>query len=222
MSCSTTMEMGVDIGGISAVAMNNAPPSPANFLQRSGRAGRRGEAVTVSLTLCKSDPHGEAVFTNPLWPFVTPIFVPRVSLDSDRVVQRHANAFLLSEFFRAGAGADPPHLTAGWFFAEGGTSGPADAFITWLGNRIDDTQLSTRLGALLSGAGLAAHHTYRVFEEASSYLLGIQRDWVRELEALNDDIARFASATATSTPAQLSATRQRERLVDEYLLRELT
>jgi DEAD/DEAH box helicase domain-containing protein len=33
------MEMGVDIGGISAVIMNNVPPSPANYMQRTGRAG---------------------------------------------------------------------------------------------------------------------------------------------------------------------------------------
>lgn len=37
LNCSTTMEMGVDIGGISAVVMNNLPPHPANYLQRAGR-----------------------------------------------------------------------------------------------------------------------------------------------------------------------------------------
>ena len=92
------MEMGVDIGGLTAVAMNNVPPHPANFLQRAGRAGRRGETVPVSFTLCKSTPHGEAVFRNPLWPFTTALAVPRVSLQSAPIVQRHVNALSLAAF----------------------------------------------------------------------------------------------------------------------------
>ncbi|HMU88417.1 MAG TPA: helicase-related protein, partial [Agitococcus sp.] len=100
MSCSTTMEMGVDIGGISVVSMNNVPPHPANYLQRAGRAGRRGETRSVVLTVCKNTPHDQFVFNNPLWPFMTPMSAPRVSLNSELLVQRHIHSYLLSLFLQ--------------------------------------------------------------------------------------------------------------------------
>lgn len=77
LSCSTTMEMGVDIGGISVVAMNNVPPHPANYLQRAGRAGRRREGRSLALAVCKNTPHDQSVFNSPLWPFNTPCACPR-------------------------------------------------------------------------------------------------------------------------------------------------
>lgn len=217
MSCSTTMEMGVDIGGVSAVAMNNAPPGPANFLQRAGRAGRRQESVTASLTLCKADPHGEAVFRNPLWPFKTPIFVPRVSLDSDTIVQRHVNAFLLGCYFRS-LRADVPKLTTGWFFNDGRGASPAEHFAGWARSTIG--AFSDDLGRLLANANLSSSDG--VVERAIDLLEAVRTDWTRELVALNEQIAFFTVSEARETPAQMAATRQRERLVGEYLLRELT
>lgn len=100
MSCSTTMEMGVDIGGISVVAMNNVPPHPANYLQRAGRAGRRGETRSIVFTICQSNPHDQHVFKNPLWAFITPMNVPQVSLNSKLLVQKHVNSYLLSCFLK--------------------------------------------------------------------------------------------------------------------------
>jgi DEAD/DEAH box helicase domain-containing protein len=92
------MEMGVDIGGISVVANNNVPPHPSNYLQRAGRAGRRNESRALTLTMCKGNPIDQRVFKNPKWPFNTKMKQPYITLDSERIVQRHVNSFAFGYF----------------------------------------------------------------------------------------------------------------------------
>ena len=60
--CSPTMELGVDISALNAVYMRNMPPTPANYAQRSGRAGRSGQAALV-VTYCSAQgPHDQYYF----------------------------------------------------------------------------------------------------------------------------------------------------------------
>ncbi|MFV0144913.1 DEAD/DEAH box helicase [Empedobacter falsenii] len=98
LNCSTTMEMGVDIGGISTVVMNNVPPGPANYLQRAGRAGRRSENKSLAFTICAPNPLGLNALSNPLWALEHKIAPPYVAFNSKQIIERHLNAFFFGKF----------------------------------------------------------------------------------------------------------------------------
>lgn len=98
LSCSTTMEMGVDIGGISEVVMNNVPPKSSNYLQRAGRAGRRSESKALALTFCAPNPIGIMTWNNPTYPITHITETPLLRLESKQLVQRHVNSLVFASF----------------------------------------------------------------------------------------------------------------------------
>lgn len=96
LACSTTMEMGVDLGDLEIVMLTSVPPLPANYKQRAGRSGRNGYTRSACITLCGSDIIGLRTLYNPKDSLITRIVdTPRVDLQSPQVVQRHVNALLL-------------------------------------------------------------------------------------------------------------------------------
>ena len=100
LSSTTTLELGIDIGGLNAVLMSNVPPGKANYLQRAGRAGRRADGSSVVITYARSRPFDREVFHRIGDYLSGTLRRPRVLLERSRVVKRHAHAFLLGEFFK--------------------------------------------------------------------------------------------------------------------------
>ncbi len=100
LNCSTTMEMGVDIGGVSLVAHTNVPPHEYNYLQRAGRAGRAGQGQSFIWTLVGFGAHEHKAAENPLKWVTTNTLRQGLDFVSDVVQQRHINAYLLGSWIR--------------------------------------------------------------------------------------------------------------------------
>ncbi|QNO15914.1 DEAD/DEAH box helicase [Alkalicella caledoniensis] len=101
LSCSTTFEMGVDVGELETVFMKNMPPTPANYAQRAGRAGRRKDSVAYSLTFCRLSSHDLTYFNSPIKMIRGKIYPPKFKTENEKIVKRHINAAILAAFWRA-------------------------------------------------------------------------------------------------------------------------
>lgn len=225
LSCSTTMEMGIDIGGISLVAMNNVPPHPSSYLQRAGRAGRRQESRSLVMTLCKSNPHDQSVFGNSRWAFDTLLPAPKVSLDSPVIVQRHVQAMLLTHFLRRRlkkGNQEQLKLNCGAFFM--GESTPlASGFSTWC-RRLSTTRTDGQAEGLRH---LLRHTLYErasldtLFNRAADEMDALAKAWRTEWENLQREQQQIEKEPGDNSPASRAVRFHMARLEEEYLLREL-
>ena len=94
--CSPTMELGVDIGGLSVVHMRNAPPNASNYVQRSGRAGRSGQGALV-FTYCSGfSAHDRHYFQHQAELVAGAVQAPRIDLCNRELLVTHLHALAIS------------------------------------------------------------------------------------------------------------------------------
>ncbi|MCY4059175.1 MAG: DEAD/DEAH box helicase, partial [Gammaproteobacteria bacterium] len=111
LSATPTLELGVDIGDLSTVVMCSVPPAPVNYVQRTGRAGRR-DGNSLTMTVATGKPHDLYYYAEPLEMLGSRIDPPGIFLNAPAVLERQLTAFCLDCWVASGVdeNAVPPRI----------------------------------------------------------------------------------------------------------------
>jgi len=241
LSASTTLEVGIDIGGLNGVLMANAPPGKASYLQRSGRAGRRTDGSSAVVVFCHPRPFDREVFLRFDRYLGRALRRPRVLFERERIARRHAHAWLLGEFFRAAYGQQPTGAMQAfgrmgtflgleipaWWDAKSLSKPPLPApttgalceqFCQFLRQLAlaPTPELSGALAFLLEGTPAAASQG-----DLSAFLLSVETDFLQAIESSRQDLLGLRELYDKIPSAPGPTTLRRERSMALALLKQL-
>ena len=218
LSCSTTFELGVDVGEIQAVLMRNVPPSAANYVQRAGRAGRRAGSPALVVTFAQRRSHDLHFFDQPKSMIDGHVAAPVVNIENPAIVRRHLNAMAFSDFQSSEYTGEPKvNHHVGDFFLPAGSS-PSDRMMSWLRSTPETFGASI---ARVVPEGLRAHEDIDVTnwgwldgldgdpaEEGRGRLVLAGREVRRELAELDEQIDAAYETRKAGLARKLEAVRK--------------
>ncbi|PZQ88273.1 MAG: DEAD/DEAH box helicase [Leifsonia xyli] len=161
LSCSTTFELGVDVGELQSVVLRNVPPTVSNYVQRAGRAGRRSESAALVLTYAQRRSHDLTAFARPDSIIAGSVRTPIVPIDNDRIAARHVQSIALSAFLREEAEHGRYYKNVGSFFGADGAGSPASLrFAEWVEKPIPrvENSVAAVLPVKIRGTALTTWH----------------------------------------------------------------